>query len=206
MHKLKIIISALFVIISTSSLFSVTIDYSAISSAFGNTSGSDLAAGSLIEVGTWDGSNFNSLEQSSAGAGAMGAPGVFTDSTTNLDVNGLGLAGDQLAFRWFDSVDTSGDLGLAFLDGASNSEWFLKAGDGSGSDTTKNSIDISNLVNSGSLVTGASIVEGSFGPETSSSIPSSKLFKTAPVPEPSTYALLLGVSALVIVMIRRKVS
>ena len=45
------------------------------------------------------------------------------------------------------------------------------------------------------------IIEGSIG-----SVSDGFEIQTTPVPEPSTYALLLGVSALVFVMVRRKVS
>lgn len=190
---------------SAISAYSMSVNFSALAqNVFGDSSGNDLAQGNLIQVGTYDGTDFTILGSALIGDGA-GFDGGVLFQTPIFDSTALGIVGDQLAIRFFNSsVEDFADYGLVLFDGSLNSEWSVKA-TSTGPTPNQNQIELADLTDAAgtSLLAGASILVGSFGPAVDSAL-GLPLIQTQVVPEPSAFALLAGCLGLAWVMVRRR--
>ena len=189
----------------TSAAWSMSINLSAATqNLFGNSSGSQLAIGNLVEVGTYESGIFSPLGSASIGTGT-GIAGTISFTTPSFDSTADGIVGDQIAVRYFnDTVVNHGDYGLVLLDGNQLAEWFVKA-TAPGPTPNQNQIELANLTDATGtgLVAGASIIRGSFGPESDSTTLNNPLFKTA-VPEPSAFAAVAGLAVIGFASLRRR--
>lgn len=189
-----------------SSLSATSISLSAAAdNLFGNSSNTALAQNSLLQIGTYDTgtSSFTLVDQSTIGVG-VGFDGGISFDTTNFDSSASGLdnVGDQIAIRFFNSTtEDFSDYGLIYLE--ADSEWLVKP-NASPIDNV-NSLNLDSLTNGDgdTLLASAVIVQGTFGPGVDG-ISGAPFFQTSPVPEPSTYAALSGLLALVYVIVRRR--
>lgn len=195
---------------------------------FGLADGTDLAAGSLLRLGTFTNlsdaqivankadlnfldSYFVEFASSAIGVGVGGLDAHFAQSDT-VNAGSLGLIGDQIFFWAFDAATLGGasQHGIFYLNSATNSAWAFPT-DTPGSDDT--TIDISQLtsVDALSLIGGATILAGGFGVGTSDFFESPAggsvsypLFNLEVIPEPSTYALIAMGLGLIGLRFRRR--
>lgn len=186
----------------------VTVSFSAVgTNGVGDSDGNDLALSSSVELGIWTGSftalnTFDVIDTDFGAAtvtgSSFGLAGEFSATTDAINTNGLSINGSQLAIRW---TESDGDFGIAY---STLSNWILAAGDGSGSDTATNSIDLGDLTDGASTLLGTAVIQvGSLG-GTSTTFEGTALFQTQAVPEPSAYGAIAGFLALGAVMFRRR--
>jgi hypothetical protein len=196
---------SVFLLLSSASVFGMSVNFSAVAqNVFGDSSGNDLAQGSLIQIGTYESSIFSILGSAAIGDG-VGFDGGVAFTTPNFDSTTQGNVGNQIAVRFFNSTtENFSDYGLILLDGNVDSEWFIKP-TSTGPTPNQNQIELANLSSGDgtTLLAGASVLVGSFGPDVDSAL-ALPLFKTSVVPEPSSFALLAGCFGLAWVMVRRR--
>ena len=160
-----------------------------------NSSGTALA-GTTVEIGYYDSSTFTSLGSTTSGtpfAGMFGGSSLFESSS---------LASFQPALKIFS------DDGSSVI--AYSTDWAFLGGDGTGTDTETQGVDLANVVFNGSL-TASGVVIASAGSafdlngtaNPTFGAPSLEISLVA-VPEPSTFAALAGLCALGAVMVRRR--
>jgi hypothetical protein len=118
------------------------------------------------------------------------------------------IAGDQLAIRWNHAATGTWaiiyvDITTVGLDSGIREQWTVKGGDGSGSDSNRNSIDVFDLTtgapNFNTLRAGATLVNARFTGSNMVNVPYFEI-----IPEPATYAALLGLGVLVGVVLYRR--
>lgn len=161
--------------------------------------GLPLAASSLVQVGTWNGSIFTPLKDT---VSDPGLPGSFAGSSDNL--NTTAIAGQQLAIRWFDTTDNSGFFGIAY---SNTPAWKVVSSDATEIVPVSQGLDIGDLTtNSGMDLAGTAVlINATFGPAVtpdSYGIGATPVFQM--IPEPSTYAALAGALALGLVAWKRR--
>ena len=158
-----------------------------------NSSGTALT-GTTVEIGYYDSSTFTSLGSTTSGtpfAGMFGGSSLF-ESTS--------LASFQPALKIFS------DDGSSVI--AYSTDWAFLGGDGTGTDTETQSVDLANVVFNGSL-TASGVVIASAGSQFDLNGANNPTFgapslEIRAVPEPSAFAALAGICALGAVMVRRR--
>ena len=158
-----------------------------------NSSGTALT-GTTVEIGYYDSSTFTSLGSTTSGtpfAGMFGGSSLF-ESTS--------LASFQPALKIFS------DDGSSVI--AYSTDWAFLGGDGTGTDTETQSVDLANVVFNGSL-TASGVVIASAGSAfdlngTANPTFGAPSLEIRAVPEPSAFAALAGICALGAVMVRRR--
>jgi len=159
-----------------------------------NSSGTALT-GTTVEIGYYDSSTFTSLGSTTSGvslpAGMFGGSSLFESAS---------LASFQPALKIFS------DDGASVI--AYSTVWAFEGGDGTGTDTNTQSIDLANVVIGGSLTASGVVIAsaGSAFDLNGTANPSflSPSLEISAVPEPSTFAALAGLCALGAVMLRRR--
>ena len=176
--------------------------------------GQALAATDTVEIGTYLNGTFTSLHS---------GVGTNLDVSNPLDgINDAGffahadvakqntnsIAGQQLAIKWNHAATNTWaimyvDITTVGLDASLLEHWTVKGGDGSGSDSSRNSINVKDLTtgspNYNTLRAGAKLVNARF---TGTNLVGAPYFEI--IPEPATYAALLGLFALVGVVLYRR--
>ena len=158
-----------------------------------NSSGTALS-GTTVEIGYYDSSTFTSLGSTTSGtpfAGMFGGSSLF-ESTS--------LASFQPALKIFS------DDGSSVI--AYSTDWAFLGGDGTGTDTETQSVDLANVVFGGSL-TASGVVIASADSQFNLNGANNPTFgapslEISAVPEPSAFAALAGICALGAVMVRRR--
>jgi hypothetical protein len=169
--------------------------------------GQALAATDTVEIGTYFNNTFTSLhsgvstnvDASDPKDGTNDAGFFFYQNVAKQNTGTI--AGRQLAIRWNHAATSTWailyvDITTFGLDTTLKEQWTVKGGDGSGSDSNTNHVDISNLTtgvpNYNTLRTGATLVNARF---TGTNLVGAPYFEI--IPEPATYAALLGLGVLV---------
>ncbi|MGB0185082.1 MAG: PEP-CTERM sorting domain-containing protein, partial [Opitutales bacterium] len=174
--------------------------------------GQALVATDTVEIGTYLNGTFTSIHS-----------GVSTNADVNNDqTNDIGffahanvakqdtsaIVGRQLAIKWNHAATGTWaimyvDITTVGLDADIRDQWTAKSGNGSGSDNNTNDVSVSDLTTGGpnfnTLRTGAKFVNARF---TGTNILGAPYFEI--IPEPATYAALLGLFALVGVVLYRR--
>ncbi len=176
--------------------------------------GQALAATDTVEIGTYLNGTFTSLhsgvstnEDVNNPKDGTNDPGFFVYANVAKQNTGS-IAGRQLAIKWnHASTGTWAiiyvDITTVGLDASIKDEWTVKGGDGGANDGNINAIDASHLTigspNYNTLRAGAKLVNARF---TGMNLVGAPHFQI--IPEPSTYAALLGLFALVGVVLYRR--
>ena len=169
--------------------------------------GQALVATDQVEIGTYLNGTFTSLYSGNSNANESYGAGFFTHANVAKQNTGT-IAGRQLAIRWSHAATSTWaiiyvDITTPGLSDAIKDEWTVKSGDGSGSDANINAIDVSHLTTGGpgysTLRTGAKFVNARFSGTNSQGFTSFEI-----IPEPATYAAVLGLFALVGVVLYRR--
>jgi len=200
--KLKTIVAtSALITIALSTASAVSMSYTAQQgTGIGDFNTQNPLSGTTVQLGVWDGGSFSVLDSSLSADGGNPA-GLFGG---NVLFESTSLAAAQPAMRIFDVTGTAAVI-------AYTTDWFFAAGDGTGTDTGTQFIDLADVIAFGGTPTanaqffadpnlapalvGIGGVNPSFG---------SPMLLVSAVPEPSTYAMLAGALALVAVMIRRR--
>lgn len=189
----------------------------ATSNAFTTSAGALLPAGSLVRIGTFVVSdtsiqenssnltylntNFREVFSTTVGTGADGANGYFSTVSNNIDTtaSGLNVSGAMLYYWVFNAPSQVSATEQGIF---TSSLWEIPSGNGSVLDLSNITTDIGDLTGqSNSLLPSAKIVVGSFGTATYEGFSS---FGLAAIPEPSTFAGLMGLAALGFAATRRR--
>ena len=169
--------------------------------------GQALVATDQVEIGTYLNGTFTSLYSGKSNANETFGAGFFTHANVAKQNTGT-IAGQQLAIKWNHAVSNAWaiiyvDITTLGLDDAIKDEWTVKGGDGSGSDANINAIDVSHLTTGipdySTLRAAATLVNASFSGTNAFGYTSFEI-----IPEPATYAALLGLVALVGVVFNRR--
>ena len=210
LKKIAVTFSVAFAIVSAS--YAATIVSGAdTSNGFSDTDGTDLGVGNLVRVGVFTltdsqiqsafaVNDFAALNQGfiQLGTTRMGANfGVPGHYTSGFEADTTNTAGLQLALWVYKSGDNTSDtasintpqqMGIFYMDRTLNGAWAVPPQSPIPGATV---IDISNLTDASSsaLRPGAHVVVGSF-PKGASDVTGAPNFGLAPVPEPSSIALL----------------
>lgn len=189
--------------------------------------GSNVGAGNLIRVGTFDisdaqiaanagniaflNSHFTEFGNTRFGIGVPVSAAnehFFTSSTANSGPSGLDIQGDQIYIWALASTDntsvatsiaTAFQLGIFYMDKAVDADWAVPVEDQIPNDTN---IDLTNLSNGNSLAVGANVVVGSF-PNGTSDASGAPNFGLA-VPEPSAATAVIASIGLLALRRRRR--
>lgn len=169
--------------------------------------GADLATADQVEIGIFDSltSSFTSFLAAPNDNVGFG-PGFFSHSVKS---DTSALAGSQIAFRWTEAA--SGLSAIAYYDITTGTDsglvniWTLLGGDGTALDTNVQTVDIAQLTTGGpsygKLSAAAVLIGAEFSGSNSAGAPSFNA-----VPEPSTYAAIVGLLALALGAYRRRFS
>lgn len=204
----KLITSFSLIALSTCLATAAQINFSAnIANNLAGVGGADLATADQVEIGIFDSltSTFTSFLAASNDNQGFG-PGFFAHSVKS---DTSALAGSQIAFRWTEAASSLSAIAYYDINEGTNStlvnNWTLAGGDGTALDTNANSVDIFDLtlaLNDPNLDPAAVLINAEFsGINSISSNPSFNI-----VPEPSTYAAIVGLLALALVGYRRRFS
>ena len=176
--------------------------------------GQALAATDTVEIGTYLNGTFTRLHSGvstnldvSSPLDGTNDPGFFAYAdVAKQDTSAI--VGQQLAIKWNHAASSTWaiiyvDITTVGLDASIKEHWTVKGGDGGGSDSNRNSIDIFDLTTGGpnfnTLRTGAKLVNARFTGANLAGAPSFEI-----IPEPSTYAAVLGLVAWVGVVFYRR--
>ena len=174
--------------------------------------GQALVATDQVEIGTYLNGTFTSLYSGvstnlDANGDQTNDPGFFAHADIAKQ-NTNPIMGRQLAIRWNHAASSTWaiiyvDITTVGLDATIKEQWTVKGGDGSGSDNNSNAVDVSHLTtgspNYNILRTGAKLVNARFTGANLEGAPSFEI-----IPEPSTYAAVLGLVAWVGVVFYRR--
>jgi len=167
--------------------------------------GADLAFTDTVSVGTWDGTTFSVLDTTFIDGNGIGA-GFFAQVGSKF--NSTSIAGIQLALQFSEAATNR--TGLIYYDIMTGtnantvSQWTLKSGDGGGLDQIVNELEVADLAVSPAFATldpASVLINVEFSGSNLAGVPS---FNLTPVPEPSTYAALVGMLALGFATLRRR--
>ena len=175
--------------------------------------GQALAATDTVEVGAYLNDTFTSLHQIEIGLNldvngdSVNDPGFFYLGNAGKQ-DTTAVAGQQLAMRWTHAASGKWailyvDINTAGLDDTIKQAWTIMDGDGGVDDNNTNTIDVANLTtdfNFNTLRDAATLVNARFGGGPNAAGYAS--FEI--IPEPTTYAVLLGLCALVGAVLYRR--
>ncbi|NCG08217.1 MAG: PEP-CTERM sorting domain-containing protein [Verrucomicrobia bacterium] len=169
--------------------------------------GQALVATDQVEIGTYVNGTFTSIHSGNSNANETYGPGFFSHAdVAKQDTSAI--AEQQLAIRWNHAASSTWailylDITTVGLDTAIKDQWTVKSGDGGGVDGNTNDVSVSDLTDGppdfSTLRTGATLVNARFFGTNSEGFTSFEI-----IPEPSTYAALVGLSALVGTVLYRR--
>ena len=169
--------------------------------------GQALVATDQVEIGTYLNGTFTSLHSGNSNANETFGAGFFSHANVAKQDTST-IVGQQLAIKWNHAASNAWaiiyvDITTQGLDAGIQEQWTVKGGDGSGLDSNTNDVSVSDLTTGGpnfsTLRAAATLVNASFSGTNAFGYTSFEI-----IPEPSTYAALLGLGALVGVVLYRR--
>ncbi len=225
----KLLVTSLGLLAAIAQLNAASISTSAAqSSGFSLVDGTDLPLGSVVRLGVFNltdvqivanasdyaflNANFVTLDTAfigkgdPAGSGDIANAGLFVSTLSGINTVANSTAGKLLSYWVFDSATPASATSQGIF---SSTTWTVPSGDGTPTDLSSLSTDISDLTvgNLGvTLLGSAKVIIGSFGPGTNATGGGKDfvLAATSAIPEPSTYAAFAGIAVLGLAALRRR--